>query len=174
MFIEKILVATDGSDLAVRAAQVAALLAAAGGRHIVAFSVAQPRFSLPAESIGNFDAGAEVRRALEAARAHVATIARVAQDAGLACDTWTRISTTPGLEILRFAQEQGCDLIVMGAHGPADANPLFTGSVAQQVLAWSTVPVLVLRDPGEAARPQYGEDNHAPVGKDSPMRPAPA
>ena len=49
MFIEKILVATDGSDLAVRAAQVAALLAGTGGRHIVAFSVAQPRFSLPAE-----------------------------------------------------------------------------------------------------------------------------
>ena len=174
MFIEKILVATDGSDLAVRAAQVAALLAGTGGRHLVAFSVAQPRFSLPADAIGSFDAGAEVRRALEAARAHVATVARIAQDAGLACESRTRISTTPGLEIVRAAREQGCDLVVMGAHGPADANPLYTGSVAQQVLAWSTVPVLVLRDPGEAARPEYGEDNHAPAGTDSPMRPAPA
>ena len=157
MFIEKILVATDGSDLAVRAAQVAALLAGTGGRHLVAFSVAQPRFSLPAESIGNFDAGAEVRRALEGACAHVATVVRIAQDAGLACATSTRISTTPGLEIVRAAREQGCDLIVMGAHGPADVNPLFTGSVAQHVLAWSTIPVLVLRDPGEAAKPEYSD-----------------
>lgn len=156
MFIDKILVATDGSDLAVRAAQVAALLAGTGGRRIVAFSVAQPRMSLPADAIGSYDAGAELRRALDDARAHVDTVAQIAQHAGLACDTLTRISSTPGLEIVRAAQEQRCDLIVMGAHGPADANPLLTGSVAQHVLAWSTIPVLVLRDPGEAVRPAFG------------------
>lgn len=157
MFIEKILVATDGSDLAVRAAQMAALLAGTGGHRIVALSVAQPRMSLAADAIGTYDAGAEVRRALEAARTHVDTVARIAQGAGLVCETLVRISTAPGLEIVRAAQEQRCDLIVMGAHGPADANPLLTGSVAQHVLAWSTIPVLVLRDPGEAVRPEFSD-----------------
>jgi len=153
MFIERILLATDGSDLALRAAQVAILLAGTGARRLVAFSVAQPRMSLPAEAIGTYDAGAELRRALDAAHAHVETVARLARQAGLACDTLVRISSAPGREIVRAAQEQRCDLVVMGAHGPADANPLLTGSVAQHVLGWSTVPVLVLRDPGEAAPP---------------------
>lgn len=157
MFIEKILVATDGSDLAVRAAQIAALLAASGGRRLLAFSVAQPRMSLPSEAIGTYDAGAELRRALDAARAHVDTVSRIARHAGLSCETLTRISSSPGLEIVRTAQEHRCDLIVMGAHGPADANPLLTGSVAQHVLGWSTVPVLVMRDPREAAPPEFAE-----------------
>lgn len=161
MFIEKILVATDGSDLAVRAAQVAALLARGGGHRIVAFSVAQPHFSLAAEALPSFDVEAEVRRQLDAAQAHVETVARIAQRYGLACESYTRVSTTPGLEIVRAAQEHGCDLILMGAHGPADANTLYTGSVAQQVLAWSSIPVLVLRDPREASRPESGDESTA-------------
>lgn len=160
MFIEKILVATDGSDLAVHAAQVAALLARSGGNRMVAFSVAQPRFSFAADALPAFDVEAEVRRALDAAQAHVDTVARIAQRYGLACDSFVRVSTTPGLEIVRTAEEQGCDLILMGAHGPADANTLYTGSVAQQVLAWSPIPVLVLRDPRDAARPEF-EDRPA-------------
>lgn len=158
MFIEKILVATDGSDLAVRAAQVAAVLARSGGHRIVAFSVAQPHFSLAAEALPAFDVEAEVRRELAAAEDHVESVARIARRYGLACERFTRISTTPGLEIVRAAQDHGCDLIVMGAHGPADANTLYTGSVAQQVLAWSSIPVLVLRDPRDAARPESGGD----------------
>lgn len=163
MFIEKILVATDGSDLAVRAAQVAAVLARSGGNRIVAFSVAQPHFSLNPDALPQFDVEAELRRRLDAAREHVDTVARIARRYKLGCETFTRISTTPGLEIVRAAEEHGCDLIVMGAHGPADANTLYTGSVARQVLAWSPIPVLVLRDPREAARPGLGE----PPGPDT-------
>lgn len=157
MFIENILVATDGSDLAVRAAQMAMVLARAGAGRVLAFSVAQPQFSLPADALGTIDAAAELRRALDAARAHVETVARIAGHAGVACDTLTRISSTPGREIVHAAGEHGCDLIVMGAHGPADANPVLTGSVAQHVLAWSPVPVLVLRDPREAQQPEFAD-----------------
>lgn len=154
MFAEKILVATDGSDLALHAAEVAALLAGAGGRRLVALSVAQPHFSLAADALPAIDAQAELKRALLAAQAHAAAVAELAREDGLACEALTTISSRPGLEIVHAAEEQGCDLIVMGAHGPADANTLYTGSVAQQVLAWSPIPVLMLRDPREAARPR--------------------
>lgn len=157
MLIEQILVATDGSDLAVRAAQVAVLLARTSGRRIVAFSVAQPHFSMPPDALASTDANVELRRALGAAAAHVETVARIAARDGVACETLTTIASAPGGEIVRAAQEHGCDLIVMGAHGPFDANTLFTGSVAQHVLAWSSAPVLVLRDPREASKPEFSD-----------------
>lgn len=140
-----------------RAAQVAVLLAGTGAHRIVAFSVAQPHFSMPCETLAAIDAGAELRRASEAAAAHVDTVARIAARSGVACDTATRIGSAPGREIVQAAREHGCDFIVMGAHGPFDANTLFTGSVAQHVLAWSPVPVLLLRDPRDAAPPESGE-----------------
>lgn len=157
MLIEKILVATDGSDLAVRAAEMAVLLASTSGHRILAFSVAQPHFSVAPDALARIDANTELRRALLVANAHVETVARMAESGGVACETLTTIASAPGGEIVRAAQENGCDLIVMGAHGPFNANTLFAGSVAQHVLAWSSVPVLVLRDPREASAPEFSD-----------------
>lgn len=160
MFIEHILVATDGSDLAVRAAQLAMVLARSGGGHVLAFSAAQPHFSASSDAVASIDMGGELHRALDAARAHVETIARMANVSGVACAILTSISTTPGREILQAADEHRCDLIVMGAHGPADGISRVTGSVAQYVLATSPIPVLLLRDPREAAPPEFSDAVH--------------
>jgi len=46
--------------------------------------------------------------------------------------------------ISQVAQERGCDLIVMATHGQAGINRLLHGSVTEQVLTSSPVPVLVL------------------------------
>ncbi|MBQ5948481.1 universal stress protein [Massilia sp. ST3] len=157
MFIEKICVATDGSDLAVRAAQMAATLARAGGGRMVAVSVAQPQFSVRDCAAALPDAQAELARARQAALAHVDTVARIAHAGGVSCDTLTCLASAPGPEIIRLAEEQACDLIVMGTHGPNDANRLFAGSVAQYVLANSAIPVLLLRLPREASKPDFSD-----------------
>lgn len=159
MFIERICIATDGSDLAVRAAEMAALLARTGAGRMVAVSVAQPRFTMPEDDArpGIQAVQDEFGRARQAARAHADTVLRIAQASGVSCDTATPLASAPGPEILRVAQEQACDLIVMGTHGPNDANRLFAGSVAQYVLANSSIPVLLLRDPREAGRPDFAE-----------------
>lgn len=163
MFLERVCIATDGSDLAVRAAQMGALLARSGAGRIVAVSVAQPSFSLPDDgAVPALDAvQREFERAHRAALAHVATIERIAHAGGVSCDSATPLASSPGPEIVRLAQAQGCDLIVMGTHGPNDANRLFAGSVAQYVLANSPIPVLLLRDPREAAPPDFAEDTAA-------------
>ena len=44
-------------------------------------------------------------------------------------------------EILRMAQEVGCDLIVMGTHGRTGLDRLLLGSVAESVLAKADCPV---------------------------------
>ena len=159
MFIEKICVATDGSDLAVRAAQLAVLLARTGGGRIVAFSVAQPQFSLPPDGASSSGLGNEISLALSAAGAHVDTVARIAHAGGVACEVVTRLASAPGPEIVRTAVDHACDLIIMGAHGPGDANRRAAGSTAQYMLARSPLPVLVYRDPREASPPEFHDEN---------------
>lgn len=158
MFIEKVCVASDGSDVAVRAAQMAAVLAQTGARRMVAVSVAQPRFSLAPGAPYGASLQSAADQALKAARAHVDTVARIAEAGGVACDALITLASSPGPEIVRIAEDYGCDLIVMGSHGPSTIDRGYAGSVARYVMAASAIPVLVLRDPREAARPEFGEE----------------
>lgn len=160
MFLERICIATDGSDLAIRAAQMGALLARSGAGRIVVVSVAQPHFHLPESGTAAPDTQAtraEFARARQAAQAHVDTVLEIARQAGVSCDAETPLASAPGPDIIRVAEEHACDLIVMGTHGPNDADRLFVGSVAQYVLANSSIPVLLLRDPREASQPDFIE-----------------
>lgn len=157
MIIEKICVATDGSDLAVRAAQMAVVLAQTGGRRIVAVSVAQPQFSLAPASESSRELECALDHALKLARAHVDTVARIAKAGGVSCETLIKLASSPGPEIVKTAEEYGCDLIFMGSHGVSVLDRGYAGSVAQYVLASSPIPVLVLRDPREAARPEFSD-----------------
>ena len=61
-------------------------------------------------------------------------------------------SGNPAVEILRFARERSCDLIVIGSHGSTGFRKLFFGSTTERVLRETSVPVLVTpaEDPGPA------------------------
>ncbi len=52
---------------------------------------------------------------------------------------------SPSREIVRYAEESGCDLIVMGTHGRGGIDRLLLGSVAERVVRASEVPVLTVR-----------------------------
>ncbi|WP_437318663.1 universal stress protein [Sorangium sp. So ce385] len=51
----------------------------------------------------------------------------------------------PATEILAAAEEQRAAMIVMGTHGRRGISHLFLGSVAEQVIRKSSVPVLTVR-----------------------------
>lgn len=51
----------------------------------------------------------------------------------------------PAEEICSFAQKGGFDLLMMGSHGHGALSNLVLGSVATQVLARCSVPVLLIR-----------------------------
>jgi len=51
---------------------------------------------------------------------------------------------TPADEILRFANEQGIDLIVMGTHGRKGLDRTLMGSVADHVIKNAAAPVLTI------------------------------
>lgn len=51
----------------------------------------------------------------------------------------------PATEIVRFAERNGCDLIVMGTHGRSGIKRLVLGSVAETVVRHAPCSVLVVR-----------------------------
>jgi nucleotide-binding universal stress UspA family protein len=141
----KILVPTDGSGMSNQAVTAAIAFARACGASIVALSVVEPYSLVGTEGPMTLDLNAEMNQLQLAARQNVDRVAQQAQAAGLACDTVTSYSAMPHDEIIQVAQQKQCDLIFMASHGKRGMGRLVTGSVTQNVLAHSTIPVLVLR-----------------------------
>jgi len=61
----------------------------------------------------------------------------------------------PAAEIVRWAKEHGCDLIVVGTHGRRGFQRFMLGSVAERVVRTAETPLLTARlaPQAEAARP---------------------
>ncbi|MFK3737495.1 universal stress protein [Massilia sp. TN1-12] len=153
---KRILAPTDGSDLSAAAERAAIDFARANGSAIVALAVAQPY--LPTTAIDGavaIDPAIEAETLMLEANRHVERIAAAARAAGVACTTVATIAHSASQAILEHAGKHGCDLIFMATHGRRGLTRLLLGSVTQDVLAASTVPVLVLRPqgkPGAAAQ----------------------
>ena len=54
---------------------------------------------------------------------------------------------SPFFEIVRYAQEQKVDLIVLGTHGRGPIGHMLLGSVAEKVVRKAPCPVLTVRHP---------------------------
>lgn len=55
----------------------------------------------------------------------------------------------PAEEILKYAEEIGSDLIVMGNRGLSTFNKVLLGSVSQKILTHSCCSVLIVKEPAE-------------------------
>jgi nucleotide-binding universal stress UspA family protein len=143
----RMLVATDGSPHAIRAARFAARLAgeAKAAEVIVANVGHLPTIALGgpgADSLIDFEA---VEEGLErAGRAILQQTGEVFSRAGvLATEVYRR--GDPAGEIIKAAQEHKVDFIVMGSRGLGQFGGLILGSVSERVLHGATTPVLVVR-----------------------------
>jgi nucleotide-binding universal stress UspA family protein len=91
---------------------------------------------------------------------------QAAEDRAVADDCVTTIAEgPPSREIVAYADEADCDLIVMGTHGRGGLNRLILGSVAERVVRSSAVPVLTVRV-GEAGRRREVPAEESPVTVD--------
>lgn len=57
----------------------------------------------------------------------------------------TLLEGSPSQKIVEYAEEEDCDIIVMGTHGRSGVDRLLLGSVAERVVRTSSVPVLTIR-----------------------------
>jgi nucleotide-binding universal stress UspA family protein len=142
-----ILIPTDGSRIATRAAAVGLKLAQSLGASVTAYCSVTP---LRQEFYGKpYESDIFVERLRNAARKtgmrYVSTIERMAQKAGV-----TFYSRIDGIEptymgIIVAARKSKCDLILIGSQGRSGLSKMLLGSVAAKVIEQSTIPVLVCR-----------------------------
>jgi nucleotide-binding universal stress UspA family protein len=145
----KILIATDGSELADRAVEQGLALAKALGARAVLVSVTEMWSALEMSRQAARDAlhAIETYEKIEAERAAriLAEAAERARAAGVAYETVHVNDSRPSEGILHAAREHGCDLIVMATHGRRGVNRVLLGSQTNEVVTHSEIPVLVLR-----------------------------
>ncbi|HYM91819.1 MAG TPA: universal stress protein [bacterium] len=142
----RILVATDGSAHALKAAELAARLAReTRGAEVMLVNVGHiPTIALggPGDGLVDFaameDALEQAGRAIldQTNKAFAGVDARV-----------TRVYRRgdPTAEILKAGQEHKADLIVMGSRGLGQIGGLILGSVSERVLHGAHIPVLIVR-----------------------------
>ena len=86
----------------------------------------------------------ESRAAAWASKVHSAC-AKLRRRWACAARRCTRRSRSAADGIVETANDRGCDLIVMASHGRGGVSRMLLGSVANKVLTYSTVPVLICR-----------------------------
>lgn len=146
----KILIPTDGSDLANQAVSKGLELARTLGAEVVVVTVVEP-FHVVAYGVAGdahqlqssmrayeTQTGAHATRVLAAAET-------LAKDAGVPVLTRQLQSDHPAEAIVQAAEEVSADLIVMASHGRRGVAALVLGSQTTRVLTQTRIPVLVLR-----------------------------
>ena len=142
-----ILVPTDGSEQSQRAVQCGIELAKLHGARVTGIHVI-PDYHLLIAYEGAFDPVTEERIEEEAkarAESYLGFVRKECGEAGVQCATICETSDHPYDAILRTADSNGCDLIVMTSHGRKGLAAVLLGSETRKVLTHAKVPVLVVR-----------------------------
>ena len=145
---KRILVPTDGSEFAGKAVTLGIELARTHGATLVALHVfphlpgAQHSAAAPflKQHEGDYEAGQR-----DAAQQILAAVAKDAAAAGVATEAVVIEAEDVYRQILRVADEHGCDLICMASHGRHGVAAIVLGSETHKVLIHTHIPVLVVR-----------------------------
>ena len=134
-----ILVATDGSEVSLRAGEYAARLADGLGAKLFALYVVDEHLA--------FHAGVHyselVERLSEDGREATGRVRTLAEKAGVECEELI-VFGRPEQSILAVAEEVGADPIVLGAEGMSGLEHALIGSVSEEVLRHANRTVLVV------------------------------
>ncbi len=146
---EHILIATDGSPLALKAVVQGLALAKALNAKATAVTVSEPWDAITMAALAerqkaNPIADYEERMAAAADRI-LEAVSEAAKKQGVPCATLYVKDRHPAEGIIETAQAQACDLIVMASHGRRGLARLLLGSQANKVVTLSAVPVLICR-----------------------------
>ncbi len=146
---DRILIATDGSELSGKGLDHGLRLAAALGVPVVVLTVSEPWTPAFADAVAlSADPSLqdEYRKGCTQAAARILEDAAARAEAlGVACRTVHVPEGYPSEAIVAAATDHGAGLVVMASHGRSGLGSVLLGSQTQAVLSHSTVPVLVVR-----------------------------
>ncbi len=146
----RVLIATDGSELADRAIDHGVQLAKLAGSEVTIVTVTEP-VSIVGGGYATVVGGVvepipELIEAQEkSARDLLQRAANRAAEQGLTIKTVLVDNSFAAEGIVATASEIGAELIIMGSHGRRGLNRLLLGSQTNNVLAHTKLPVLVTR-----------------------------
>ncbi len=142
-----ILICTDGSPLANKAAKGGIALAKALQAKVTAYYAIENLLPIYAEgysfdqlTIDRFEAATQI-----VAEKRVDAVGKLAKAAGVPFASVVTKAFSAHDGIIAAAKKQKCDAIILASHGRSGLSKLFMGSVTQQVLAHSKIPVVVYR-----------------------------
>ena len=143
---KKILIATDGSSLAARAVEHGTNLAKTLGVPVVLLTVTERFhvFALASDQLEETPSSFRDHMREQAERT-LSEASDIARNLGVEATSLHMEDDTPYQAIIRTAEEQRCDVIVMASHGRGGVSALLLGSETMKVLAHSKIPVLVVR-----------------------------
>jgi nucleotide-binding universal stress UspA family protein len=147
---KRILVPLDGSTLAEQALPHATAQAARFEAEIVLLKVLEP-LPEPAVTARSVVKSAETASG-ELARDYLRTVEARIREQEL--ELKVQSATTEGkpyLAIIRFAEENDIDLIVMATRGQSGLSRWLMGSVADRVVRGATVPLLLIQSQADSA-----------------------
>ena len=141
-----ILIATDGSSLAARAVEHGASLAKALGAEVLLLTVTEHfhLFALESDQFEETRSSFRDHMQRQADRT-LSEASALARSLGVDARTMHLEDDAPYRAIIRTAESQRCDVIVMASHGRGGVSALLLGSETMKVLAHSNIPVLVVR-----------------------------
>ena len=140
----KILIATDGSELAGNAVQHGIALAMRIGAKVTVITVSPPFHVFTTDTQMIEDTAAQYQaRMQQRAEKILGAVAHLSQAAGVACETVHVEHEHPYQAIIDTAASRGCDLIVMASHGRRGISAIVLGSETVKLLTHSKIPVLV-------------------------------
>jgi nucleotide-binding universal stress UspA family protein len=141
---EKILYATDFSDMAKKAFQYAKGLRGSGARDMIILHVVDQRGTDSLSSMTSIDILAVEKGWEDMALREISVLEDDLRDEGFTFKT--RIEKgIPFKEIIRVAEEEDVSVIVIGSHGKSDIVEMLLGSVAEKVARKAKRPVLVVK-----------------------------
>ena len=142
-----ILMPIDGTEFSDRVIDLGVLFAKSIHARVSGF-IAEPDYTLPSYAALTQSKGESMDAYAARARTHAETalerIAARASAEGVDFGIAFVQSDYPVQAIATAADQHGCDLIVMVSHGRRGLGKLIHGSVAQDLIGQTKVPVLVL------------------------------
>lgn len=143
---KNILIATDGSSLSARAVEHGTNLAKALGATVLLLTMAERFhvFAIESDQLGKTPASFREHMQKHTERT-LAEASEIARKIGVDATTLHMEDNAPYQAIIRTAESQRCDQIVMAPHGRGGVSALFLGSETMKVLSHSKIPVLVVR-----------------------------
>ncbi len=152
---KKILIATDGSEHTEKAITHAielAKLTGAGLHAVYVISIVSPHATLEIKSDSDTGSYRTIDASIEGLKKilrhegdkAIKYIEEQAKTEGVDVTKWI-MEGQPAKEILKLAEEESVDIIVMGTLGRSGIEKFLLGSVADKVVRGSRIPVLVVR-----------------------------